>query len=101
MIKRLLLLTTLGVMLSGCFMVPMAFVGPAVSGFSTASLAQSAITTTAGFMVKKSTGKSIAEHAFDAIGGDITKQSYFPKVKEQRKCHNTNCAKVKNYQIKK
>jgi len=45
MIKRLLVLTTLGVMLSGCFMVPMAFVGPAVSGFSTASIAQSAVTT--------------------------------------------------------
>ena len=79
MIKRLLLLTTLGVMLSGCFMVPMAFVGPAVSGFSTASIAQSALTTGAGYMVKKSTGKSITEHAFDAISPDIMKQSYFPK----------------------
>ena len=67
MIKRLLLLTTLGVMLSGCFMVPMAFVGPAVSGFSTASIAQSALTTGAGYIVKKNTGKSITEHAFDAI----------------------------------
>ena len=79
MIKRLLLLTTLGIMLSGCFMVPMAFVGPAVSGFSTASIAQSAITTGASFIVKKSTGKSITEHAFDAISPDIVKQSYFPK----------------------
>ena len=78
MIKRLLLLTTLGVMLSGCFMVPMAFVGPAVSGFSTASIAQSAVTTGASYMVKKNTGKSITEHAFDAIGADIVKQSYFP-----------------------
>ena len=84
MIKRLLLLTTLGVMLSGCFMVPMAFVCPAVSGFSTASIAQSAITTTAGFVVKKSTGKSIAEHAFNAIGSEILKQSYFPKVKNKK-----------------
>ena len=66
-------------MLSGCFMVPMAFVGPAVSGFSTASIAQSAITTGANFIVKKSTGKSITEHAFDAINPDIVKQSYFPK----------------------
>ena len=79
MIRRLLLLATLGVMLSGCFMLPMAFVGPAVSGFSTASIAQSVVTTGASFVVKKSTGKSIAEHAFDAIGSDITKQSYFPK----------------------
>ena len=79
MIKRLLLLTTLGVMLSGCFMVPMAFVGPAVSGFSTASIAQSAISTGASYMVKKSTGKTIAEHAFNAVIGDSMKQSYFPK----------------------
>ena len=81
MIKRLFLLTTLGVLLSGCFMVPMAFVGPAVSGFSTASIAQSAVTTGASFMVKKSTGKTISEHAYEAIGGDINiiKQSYFPE----------------------
>ena len=78
MIKRLLLLTTLGVMLAGCFMVPMAFVGPAVSGFSTASIAQSAVTTGASYMVKKSTGKTIAEHAFNAVIGDSIKQSYFP-----------------------
>ena len=80
MINRLLLLATLGVLLSGCFMVPMAFVGPAVSGFSTASITQSAVTTGASYMVKKSTGKSIAEHALDAIGGDVIEQhAYFPK----------------------
>ena len=81
MIKRLFLLTTLGVLLSGCFMIPMAFVGPAVSGFSTASIAQSAVTTGASFMVKKNTGKTISEHAYEAIGGDISviKQSYFPE----------------------
>ena len=80
MIKKLFLLTTLGVLLSGCFMVPMAFVGPAVSGFSTASIAQSAITTGASYMVKKNTGKTISEHAYEAIGGDISviRQSYFP-----------------------
>ena len=78
MIKRLLLLTTLGVMLSGCFMVPMAFVGPAASGFSTASIIQSSFTTGANYMVKKSTGKSIAEHAFYAIEMSIVKQSYLP-----------------------
>ena len=81
MIKRLFLLTTLGVLLSGCFMIPMAFVGPAVSGFSTASIAQSAVTTGASYMVKKNTGKTISEHAYEAIGGDISviKQSYFPE----------------------
>ena len=79
MINRLLLLAALCVMLSGCFMVPMAFVGPAVSGFSTASITQSAVTTGASYMVKKNTGKSISEHAYEAIGGDtsVLKQSYF------------------------
>ena len=79
MLRRLFLITTLGVMLSGCFMVPMAFIGPAVSGFSTASLIQSGVTTSASYVVKKSTGKTIAEHAFDAIGRNIIKQAYFPK----------------------
>ena len=81
MIKTLLVLITLGVMISGCFMVPMAFIGPAASGFSTASIAQSAVTTGASYMVKKNTGKTISEHAYEAIGGDISviKQSYFPQ----------------------
>ena len=81
MIKRLLVLSTLGVLLSGCFMVPMALIGPAASGFSTASILQSGITTTASYMVKKSTGKSISEHALDAIGSDsdVLKQSYMPQ----------------------
>ena len=82
MIKTLLVLTTLGVMISGCFMVPMAFIGPAASGFSTASIAQSAISTGASYMVKKNTGKTITEHAFDTINPDILKQSYIPKEKE-------------------
>ena len=83
MIKRLILLTTLGVALSGCFMAPMALVGPAASGFSTASIVQSGITTGAGYIVKKSTGKTIAQHALDAIDSEILQQSYFPinKVK--------------------
>ena len=79
MMKRLLLLTTLGVMLSGCFMVPMAFVGPAVQGFSTASITQSAISTGASYLVKKSTGKTITEHAINTLVGDIVRQSYFPE----------------------
>ena len=82
MIKTLLVLTALGVMISGCFMVPMAFIGPAASGFSTTSLAQSAVTTGVSYMVKKNTGKTIAEHAFDTINPDIIKQSYIPKEKE-------------------
>ena len=82
MIKRLFLLTTLGALLSGCYMIPMAFVGPAVSGFSTASITQSAFTTGASYIVKKSTGKTVSEHAMDALIGDTIKQSYFPKTKE-------------------
>ena len=79
MIRRLLLIATLGLLLSGCFMVPMAFIGPAVSGFSTASIIQSGITTGASYMVKKSTGKTIAEHAISALDSDVLQQTYFPK----------------------
>jgi len=84
MIKRLLLLATLGVALSGCFMAPMALIGPAASGFSTASIIQSGISTGANYMVKKSTGKTIGQHAFDAINKDVLKQSYFPKEIKNR-----------------
>ena len=79
MIRRLLLIATLGAMLSGCFMVPMAFIGPAVSGFSTASIIQSGVTTGASYMVKKSTGKTISEHAISALNSDDLQQTYFPK----------------------
>ena len=82
MIKRLLVLAMLGVMLSGCFMVPMAFIGPAVSGFSTASITQSAITSGASYMVKKNTGKTITEHVLGTISSGAIEQSYFPKEKE-------------------
>ena len=78
MIKRLLFLTTLSVLLSGCFMAPMALVGPAVSGFSTASIVQSSLTTGANYMVKKSTGKTITEHAFASIQKEVLQQTYFP-----------------------
>ncbi len=78
MIKRLLVIATLGIFLSGCFMAPMALIGPATSGFSTASLIQSGVTTGANFMVKKSTGKTITEHAFESINKDILQQTYLP-----------------------
>ena len=81
MIKRLMLVATLGLLLSGCFMAPMALIGPATSGFTTASLVQSGITTSAGYMVKKSTGKSIGEHALDAINKEVLQQTYFPENK--------------------
>ena len=79
MVKRLLLIVTLGVTLSGCFMVPMALIGPVSSGFTTASIIQSGVSTGASYMVKKSTGKTIAEHAFEAINKDVLLQSYSPK----------------------
>ena len=78
MIKRLLLITTLGLMLSGCFMAPMALIGPATSGFTTASIVQSGISTGASYLVKKSTGKSIGEHAITAINQEILQQTYMP-----------------------
>ena len=75
MIKRLLLVVTLGVMLSGCFMAPLALIGPATSGFSTASLIQAGVSSGANYMVKKGTGKTIGEHAFDAISKETLQQT--------------------------
>ena len=79
MIKRLLLIVTTGVLLSGCFVAPLALIGPATSGFSTASLIQSGITSTANYVVMKSTGKTIAQHAFESLDSNILKQTYFPQ----------------------
>ena len=77
MIRRLLILTTLSVMLTGCFMAPMALIGPATSGFSTASIIQSGVTSTASYVVKKSTGKTISEHAFDALSSEVLQQVWY------------------------
>jgi len=79
MIKRLLLIVVLGVTVSGCFMAPMALLGPAASGFTTASIVQSGVTTGASYLVKKSTGKSPAEHALSVLDKQILQQTYFPK----------------------
>jgi len=78
MIKRLLLVVTLGVMVSGCFMAPLALIGPATSGFSTASIIQASVSSGANYMVKKSTGKTIGEHAVDVINTETLQQTYFP-----------------------
>ena len=78
MIKKLLLIGTLGVSLSGCFMAPMALIGPAASGWTTESIVQSGVTTGAGYLVKKSTGKTISQHAIEALNNDILQQTYFP-----------------------
>ena len=81
MIKKLLLFITIGVTMSGCFMAPLALIGPASSGFSTASIIQSATTSGANYLVKKSTGKTIAEHALDTITKDVYQQTYLPTNK--------------------
>ena len=73
MIFRLLMIATVGFVLSGCIMVPLAFVGPAASGFSTASIMQTAATQTASYLVKQKTGKTVTEHAFNVI--DNNKQT--------------------------
>ena len=77
MIRRLLVIAVLGVATSGCFVAPLALLGPVSSGFSTASLIQSGVTSGANYMVKKSTGKTIGEHAIIAINRDI-QQTYLP-----------------------
>ena len=82
MVKRIVTLLAMSIMLSGCFIAPMAFIGPVTSGFTTASIIQSTITTSAGYMVKKSTGKTIGQHAFDALSQDVLKQTYFPTQEE-------------------
>ena len=82
MIKRLLLVVTLGVMVSGCFMAPLALIGPVTSGYSTASLIQAGVSTGANYVVKKNTGKTIGEHALDAITRDAIRQTYLPNNPE-------------------
>ena len=79
MMKRMLMLAVLCLTLSGCFMAPMALIGPVTSGFSTASIIQSGISSGAGYVVKRSTGKSISEHALSALTGNTLQQTYFPK----------------------
>ena len=96
MIRRLLVLTTLSVMLSGCFIAPMALLGPATSGFSSASIIQSGVTTTASYLVKKSTGKTISEHAFDAISNEVLQQTYLPKNKITKKKDGPPSLQIKN-----
>jgi len=78
MIIRLFLLTMLGVLLSGCFIAPMALIGPATSGFTTASIIQSGVTSGAGYLIKKSTGKTFGQHALDALNKEILQQTYLP-----------------------
>ena len=58
-------------------MAPLALIGPASSGFSTASIIQSGVTTGANYVMKRSTGKTIAEHALGIINSkDIYQQTF-------------------------
>ena len=81
MIKRLLVIVVFGVLLSGCFMVPLAFIGPVTSGFSTASIIQSGVSTGASYMVKRSTGKTISEHVISSLERGTIKHTYIPQNK--------------------
>ena len=69
---------------SGCFMAPMALIGPATSGFSTASLIQSGVTSGANYVVKQSTGKTITEHVISEISKDVLQQSYVPQYSKDK-----------------
>ena len=94
MFKRLLLIATLGWAVSGCYMVPMALIGPITSGYSTASLIQSGFATGANLVVKRSTGKAISEHIFDSINQDVLKQTYFPKKIVVCKKYDYYCKRI-------
>ena len=88
MIKRLIAFVALGVLLSGCYMAPLALVGPAASGFSSASLIQSGIGASGNYMMKKTTGKSVTEHILEVMEKEIIQQSYFPKALNRYKSNN-------------
>ena len=79
MIKRLLLVFVVGVTLSGCFMAPLALIGPMSSGFTTASIVQSGVTSGASYIIKQASGKSVSEHVMEAINKEILQQAYVPK----------------------
>ncbi len=59
-------------------MVPMAFIGLATSNFTTASIIQSTMSSSAGYLIKKSTGKSVSEHVLEAINEEGAYQTYLP-----------------------
>ena len=79
--KRILLISVVGLLMSGCYMVPLALIGPATSGFTATSIMQAAVTSTANHMVKKTTGKTFSEHVIDTINMDKISLGYFPSNK--------------------
>ena len=74
-IGKLLLIATLGVILSGCSMTPLALISPAISGFNTTSIIKSGATAGANHLVKKSSGKTIT---------DIFEQNLNPNVNSKK-----------------
>ena len=74
----------MGLFVSGCYMVPLAFIGPATSGFTASSMMQAAISSSSNHMIKKATGKSFSEHAFDTINMDNITLGYFPSNKSNK-----------------
>ena len=80
--KRLCALLALGVLLSGCFVAPLALVGPATSGFSTASLIQSGGGATGNYIMKEKTGRTITEHVLSVL--DINPLVHTKKNKKLR-----------------
>jgi len=76
--KKILLISIAGLLVSGCYMVPLAFIGPATSGFTASSVMQAVVTSSANHIMKKTTGKTISEHAFDSIDLDNISFGYFP-----------------------
>ena len=100
MLKRLLIISVLGVTLSGCFMAPMALIGPATSGFTTASIVQSGISTGASYIVKKSTGKSISEHVLESFEKNM-EQTYLPNEKGIKKIPSMDLGRKINVGCKK
>jgi hypothetical protein len=76
--KKIILISVAGLLMSGCYMVPLAFIGPATSGFTASSMMQAAVTSSANHIVKKTTGKTFSEHALDAIDENNISLGYFP-----------------------
>ena len=79
--RKILLISMTGLLMSGCYMVPLAFIGPATSGYSTTSIMQAAVTSSANHIVKKTTGKTFSEHVTDTIDMDKISLGYFPSNK--------------------
>ena len=82
--KKIILISIAGLLVSGCYMVPFAFIGPATSGFTASSVMQAAVTSSANHILQKTTGKTISEHAFDAIDMDNITLGYFPSNKSNK-----------------